>query len=169
MVPYSIEYIIVATEIVTIAFLASLKAVLWQEKMERKINDAAYKVETKDLKTRARAHVESISKQLLGTVETKNSGQTAIEIFNEPWNSSMAAKPNSELKETQNVLLRIPQNSNSLQSGSKREEPKADVKKQTDSPQECLHFFQYLQSLPEGSEIPDECCSCQKIIDCYST
>ena len=116
MVPYSIEYIIIATEIVTIAFLASLKAVLWQEKMERKINDAAYKVETKDLKTRARAHVESIIKQLLRTVETKNSGQTAIEIFNEPWNSSMAAKPNSELKETQNVLLRIPQNSNSLQS-----------------------------------------------------
>lgn len=100
MVPYTIEYIIFMAVVASITFLGSLWVSLQHEKMERRIKNAASRVEIRDLKTRAHAHVESVVKEFRRTVETENSGQIVTEIYSEFGNSAEAAKPNSESKET---------------------------------------------------------------------
>lgn len=30
----------------------------------------------------------------------------------------------------------------------------------------CLHYFGYLRFIPENGSIPDECLTCQKVIEC---
>jgi len=34
------------------------------------------------------------------------------------------------------------------------------------NPPNCLHYFGYLRFLPKTDSIPDECLSCQKVIEC---
>lgn len=35
-------------------------------------------------------------------------------------------------------------------------------------PLECSHFFGYLRKIPKNTPMPDECLSCQKMIECIS-
>ena len=35
------------------------------------------------------------------------------------------------------------------------------------SPPNCLHYFGYLRFLQKSDSIPDECLSCQKVIECF--
>jgi len=35
-----------------------------------------------------------------------------------------------------------------------------------DSPAKCAHYFGFLDSLPKGAAIPDECLVCPKVLQC---
>jgi len=35
------------------------------------------------------------------------------------------------------------------------------------TPPNCLHYFGYLRFLPKTDSIPDECLTCQKVIECH--
>lgn len=50
--------------------------------------------------------------------------------------------------------------------------PKKDVKKPSVEPEddvECPHFFGYLKKRPKDSSIPEECLTCDKMIECLSS
>jgi len=34
------------------------------------------------------------------------------------------------------------------------------------SPPNCLHYFGYLRFIPKYNSVPDECLTCQKVIEC---
>jgi hypothetical protein len=34
-------------------------------------------------------------------------------------------------------------------------------------PTECVHHFGYLETLPKGAAIPDECLTCSKLLQCF--
>lgn len=35
------------------------------------------------------------------------------------------------------------------------------------SSSDCIHYLGYLRFLPKSKSIPDECLSCQKVIECF--
>jgi hypothetical protein len=41
------------------------------------------------------------------------------------------------------------------------------VQRKNHKPEGCNHYFSYLWSLPKGTETPDECYCCIKLIDCF--
>ena len=73
-----------------------------------------------------------------------------------------------EIKALENSPILEPKQNKSSQKIDKKPASKQKANKpQNDRPVGCINYFGYLGKLPKGTEAPDECYSCVKLIECF--
>ena len=94
--------------------------------------------------------------------ESKTQNSTALHI--ETKAPTATIKENKEPKALKTAAPTVKSKEN--KSPEKINRKKADAPKQ-DRPAGCNHHFSYLWTLPKGTNTPDECYCCTRLIDCY--
>jgi hypothetical protein len=98
-------------------------------------------------------------------LESKTQNSTALPI--ETKASSAAIKESQEPKALKTAAPTVkPKENKSPEKIEKINYKKSDELKQ-DKPAGCNHYFGYLRTLPKGTNTPDECYCCTRLIDCY--
>ena len=67
---------------------------------------------------------------------------------------------NDHLERLKNLFFGQPQKENPLVESTTKKEK---------GPKRCSHHFGYLNSLPEGEPIPQECLTCEELLECRNT
>ena len=73
-----------------------------------------------------------------------------------------------EIKETQAPIeMEVPIVKSQENKKTQRKNNKKAVDPAKEKPEGCDHYFGYLWTLPRGTDTPDSCYCCIKLIDCY--
>jgi hypothetical protein len=144
----------------------------------RKIFQTPMKV--KDLSKKSEAHLACPECGFdLGLLNAEKSLEIAIESKQELKKESVSKPIEKQVPVTKDTVKEVnalenpsitiePKQNTSPQKINKKSIPKqkeADPKK--DRPAGCNYHFGYLGSLPKGTETPDECYSCTRLIECF--
>ena len=146
MIPYEVEIVTAITIILVGAILTVYLLVLkkngWIGKTSIEIGLKDNTLQSQpELKTQEPAPIAVETKVAITKQETKET-QTSIE-------TDVPIVKSQENKKVQ------------------RKNHKKAVDLAKEKPEGCNHYFGYLWSLPKGTETPDECYCCIKLIDCY--